>query len=124
MSSSSVHLSKGQDDPKLRSARLRLDRDFAIIVAHQAPHDVEAQSRAKAHRLGCEKRVENALADLRWDTGPVIDDSYHCALTIALCQYLDPAGIGTASMALSSRFDQIWLSSPAKPRTRGRPAFT
>ena len=41
-----------------------------------------------------------------------------------LARHLDPAGIGIASSALSIRFAQIWLSSPTKPRTRGRSGST
>ena len=45
-------------------------------------------------------------------------------LVLAAGHDLDAARSGTASSALSIRFAQIWFSSPANPRTRGRSGST
>ena len=76
---------------------------------------------ALPHRLGGEERIEDALADLARDAGAVVDDAHDDALASSRspAPRRGPTS-GTASSALSIRFAQIWLSSPAKPRTRGR----
>ncbi len=94
VASGDVALGERQHDPKLRPARLRLDVDFAVVVADEAPDDVEAQAGALPHRLGGEERVEDALADLCGDAGPVVDDAHHHALMLAVRQHLDAARVG------------------------------
>ena len=42
----------------------RLDGNLAVVVADEAPDDVEAETGALPHRLGGEERIEDALADL------------------------------------------------------------
>ena len=92
-SSGAVDLGERKRDAKLGSARARLDLDLAVVVADQAPDDVEAQAGALPDRLGGEERIEDALADLGRDAGSVVDDADDDALPLAVRRHLDAAGI-------------------------------
>ena len=89
-----VDVREWQGDPKLGSAWLRLDSYFAVVMADETPDDIEAQTGALSHRLGSEEWVEDLLADLRGDAGPVVDDTHHHPLMLAARQHLDAAGFG------------------------------
>jgi hypothetical protein len=51
-----------------------LDADVALMGAHDALHDIQAQARSLSHWLGSEKRLENAVPDFGGDARAVISE--------------------------------------------------
>ena len=56
------------------AARVHVDR--AVMALHDAAGDVEAEARALADVLGREKRIEDAVRDVRGNARPVVDDPH------------------------------------------------
>ena len=63
-------------------------------MAHQAPHDVEAEPGTLPDRLGREERFEHAVADRGRDARSVVDDANHDALPLDVRGHIDAAAVG------------------------------
>src|ERR1700676_2686477 len=74
--SSSGEISDRQTDSKFCAARLRLEFDSAVVMPHKASHDVEAETNSLPLWFSSKERIEDAVADLMGNTGPIIDDSH------------------------------------------------
>ena len=90
----SLDVGDGQGDAELRSTRGRVDLDLGVVVADQAPDDIEAQPRALADLLGGEERLEHARADVIWNARPVVYDADDDALAVAGRGDVDLARLG------------------------------
>jgi hypothetical protein len=65
----------GQDHPEARLSRCGRDLDLTVVlVDDDIVGDVQAQSRADAGTLGGKEGFEDAVLDLGWNPGPVVDD--------------------------------------------------
>src|SRR5262245_57075197 len=84
LDSGGVGLRHWQHHSKLGPARSRFDGNFAVIVANEAPNNVETQAGALAHWLGGHERIEDTPADLLGDAAAVVDDAHHHTLMLAL----------------------------------------
>ncbi len=89
-----VGLGDRQRDAKLRAARLRLDRDLAVVVLDEPADDVEAEARTLPRRLGREERIEDPVADLGGNAGSVVGDPHDDRAGLAPGRDLDPARLG------------------------------
>ena len=62
-----------------------LKPDSCPVRTHDLPHDSEAQP-APLFRRSPEKRLKNAIADIRWNTGAIIRHGKHYRLVTPLDQ--------------------------------------
>src|SRR3954462_4697633 len=95
MSSPTVRPGKRQGYPERRSARLRFDGYFAVVVSDEASYDVETQAGAKPYGLRREERFKDALADLCRNAGSIVYDAQYRMLTLAAPQHFDAAAVGS-----------------------------
>ena len=72
-------------------AGVRLEVDRAVVVAGEAAGDVKAEAGSLSQGLGCEKRIEDAVADLGRNPVSVIADSHDHALVLAVRKHIDSA---------------------------------
>ena len=73
-----------QRDSELRPSGLRFEGDRAVVVAHEAPGDVEPEASALSHWFGGEEWIEDSVANLVRNTGAVIENSHHNTLVLSI----------------------------------------
>src|SRR5262249_36313728 len=71
-----------------RHAELRVpgagdDLDGPLVLENDTPRDIEAEAGALPDRLRREERIEDALADLRGQSRPIVDDANDDGRTLA-----------------------------------------
>ena len=114
---------RGNPDAEDGVARPGVDGELATVsLDDDAPRDVEAEAGALADILGREEGLERAGCDLRRHARaavPDLDDDGVAVDRVVTRSVPEPS---IASMALSIRLVQTWLSSPAYASTRGTSA--
>jgi len=63
-------------------------------MAHETPDDVEPQAGSLSLGFGGEERVEDAVAHVIRNAGPVIENAHDHAMVVALRTHAHPASIG------------------------------
>src|SRR5947199_930873 len=83
-----------QSYAKLGAAGLRVEFDGAVVVAHETADDIEPQAGSLSLGLGGKERVEDAVAHVIRNAGPIIENAHDHAMVVALRTHAHPASMG------------------------------
>src|SRR5438552_2252179 len=59
-----------------------INLDLSVVAEHEAPRDVQAETCALADRLRREERIEDALANLGWQSRSIVHDPHDNGITL------------------------------------------
>src|SRR5262249_55103690 len=71
-----------QRHAELRAPGAAIDFDLTAVPQNEPPGDVDTQAGALADRLRREEGIEDALADLRRQACPIVDDSHEDGISV------------------------------------------